>query len=425
VARKPKRTAEEMLQRTAAWPLKGLSSVQKALLIRISDWGREWHNLALEIQRKNYEAYQLAEKANPGVKPNGKKFLNEIDLYSILGPLRKQEAERGIARARIPANWMLESIKSSVSAYKSFFSLVKNRDLDARPPKAKNVMHFHEVSGCSAFSVRGGRVILAPEIFTREESLVFRIPPTYQASMLSRSIRDAKFIIYRDEPDMAKPGTFWISVTYEIPLPEAVPFVPEQAVYIALGASSIGIVSPKGEEVVPLWRPDKHWKPKADAIEETLSRDPATPGFHRPPPQKGSRKWHKLMAKRAKMLRTMARQQKQDRREVVAWLAKHDISGKLLGHGVHFVVTELVIRSKEGKLADSEKPERGGSLGANWSAQNTGSIAYLADWLSEKVREHGGSVRKHRAPVAKYPSDKDEKKIAVARALRKEFLASL
>ena len=97
---------------------------------------------------------------------------------------------------------------------------------------------------------------------------------------------------------------------------------------------------------------------------------------------------------------------------------------KLLGHGRHFVVTDLVVRSKEGKLADTEQAGRGGMLGLNWSAQNTGAIGLLVRWLEEKVKEHGGSVRKHTLPAVlpRLPQAPDERKIPLAHVLRDDFL---
>ena len=110
----------------------------------------------------------------------------------------------------------------------------------------------------------------------------------------------------------------------------------------------------------------------------------------------------------------MSEQQKLDRREIV--------SRGLLSHGVHFVVTDLVVRSKKGKLADGQNQERGGSLGLNWSAQNTGSIGFLVEWLSEKVREQGGTVRKHKL-VGPFPDGQGhEVKLPMVRLLREQFL---
>jgi hypothetical protein len=403
-----------MLSRTVKWPLSDLTPQQEIIILRVSDGLREYYNWALQTQKENYEAYQAALEANPAVRPNSKKFLSEIDLYSRFVPKRAEDARDGLFQAKVPANWVLETFRASVGGYKSFFSLTKNGDHDARPPERCPEWKFQAIPGCSAFSVKGNKVVLAPEIFSGADALRFSIPEKYQAKMLERSIRIAKFVISRDERDLRRKGQYSISISYEIPLPPPVPFAPEHAVYIALGASSIGIVSPKGEKVIDLWRADTHWKPKTDAIESSLSREVSQ--THPRTLTKGSKKWRRLVSKRRKMFHVMGNQQKLDRREVAASLFEYG------------VVTDLVVRSKDGALAGSSNPERGGSLGLNWAVQNTGTIAYLVDWLTEKVREYGGSVRKHRLPASALPHplpDADERKILIARALRDDFLRSL
>ena len=113
----------------------------------------------------------------------------------------------------------------------------------------------------------------------------------------------------------------------------------------------------------------------------------------------------------------MGRQQKQSEYETIAH--------KLLRHGVHFVVTNLVIRSKEGALANASNPERGGPMGKNFLVQSTG-VNSLVQKLAEKVKEIGGSVKKVDTPVlGKEFRDvaSGPKKILIARKMREEFLS--
>ena len=143
--------------------------------------------------------------------------------------------------------------------------------------------------------------------------------------------------------------------------------------------------------------------------------------------------WRKLNKHRQKMFDIMSRQQEQNQEEVVArkLIVRNQAEPEevamdtLMGHGKHFVLTELVVRSKEGKLADGMKKERGGSLGLNWSAQNTGSLARLVMQLEEKVKECGGSVRKHKLVLSQYPPGIGaENKLWMARKLKESFLAT-
>ena len=243
---------------------------------------------------------------------------------------------------------------------------------------------------------------------------------------LSEATKLKKFELYRDEPDMSKPGRFWISVAYELPKPEVSDFDPNELVYLALGASSIGVLSPRTREtyttilkslgregvedidleegeVLKLWRSDKHWSPKINSMERLLKSR-----------TKGSRAWKRAMTRRQGMYKISSRQNTQDVREIVSYL--------LSMHGKHFVVTDYVVRSKEGKLADSSKKERGGKLGLNWMAQNTGSLGRLVLWLLEKVKEHGGSVRRHKLVFKNGPDEKGaNNKLWMAKKLREDF----
>jgi hypothetical protein len=84
------------------------------------------------------------------------------------------------------------------------------------------------------------------------------------------------------------------------------------------------------------------------------------------------------------------------------------------------VVPVLVVRSKDGKLADAEKPERGGSLGPNWQVQSTGTMSELVLWLMEKVKERGGSVTRQKFQDYN-PEDPATDKLAIALELKKSF----
>lgn len=410
MARAKKRDKGEILTRSNWWYL-DLSHEQIKLIDKISDGLREYYAWALECEREANESYQAAKKAAPDQKPNGKRFLNEIDLYSLWKEVRETDAAKNLFRARIPANWVLETFRAAMAGYQSFFELVKKGDLDACPPEPTPEWLFQAIPGCSSFSVRQGKVSLAPTIFGAE-TLLFPIPPQHQLDMLARSQRFAKFVIKREQRDMRRPGRYRISISYEIEKPETTPFVAKEAVYVALGASSIGVVSGKNPEVIYLWRPDKRLMPQIESLKAVLGFKGLGTNLH--PLTKGSERWRKLVAKKQRLYDLMSNQQIQDRREIAKYLIED--------HGEHMVFNELVVRSKDGKLANSEKPERGGMLGLNWSAQNVASIGYLPRWLEEKVKEYGGSVRSFKLQGPFPPGIGSEKKIPMALKLRDDFL---
>lgn len=343
--------------------------------------------------------------------------ITHFDQNYTLTPRRDSDKEL----AAVPRNWQEETLSMLAGDYVSFFKLRGNGDLDARPPGPRKEGDFCEITGrtgfkyvCGSSGWEGSHLILSCRNLS-QSPFVFPIPGHQAEEIAPHAERIKKFILRRDERNPKDPGRFWLSLSYEFEKPAEKPFVPEDAVYVALGASYIGIVSPRGEEVIKLWRPDKHWQPRIESVKarmKTLSN-------------KESLKWRRRNNAKRVMERIKARQQRQNHREIVAGLLGDAAVERALGHGIHFVISEIVIRSKEGKLADRSKKERGGVLGLNWSAQNTGSIAEFTAWLRVKAAERGGTVQTHR--LAHFPKSEgtgSDNKIALARALRESFLSS-
>jgi len=352
--------------------------------------------------------------------------ITHFDQCKSLTPRRKTSA----SFAAVPCAWQQETLKILDGAFRSYLSLKKKGDLFARPPREQRAEEFFEIQGLLSFALgvgdhkvaaqkkiassmirllhegRQAEIVLSPgKSLPGGAELRFKLA-SYAGKKLGEAVRVKKFTLYRDPPDMRQSGNFWISLAYEVEKTEAIPFDPNRAVYIALGASSLGVVSPSGEEVLKLWRPDKHWEPKRDTLKKRIAMC-----------TKGSRAWKRRQNAKLCIEQKSARQRKDSDRKIVI--------EKLVAHGVHFVISDIVIRGKKGRLADASKEERGGVLGLNWSAQNTG-IARLVQHLEQKAEEHGGSVRKFRA-TSKLPTDigqGHENKIAMARRLKDDFLAS-
>ena len=349
-----------------------------------------------------------------------KEVVNGDDIKDIKGKIRKAYSEHSATLfdqinaltskrreeetfSSVPRNWQEETLDQLDGAYKSFITLRKNGDYDARPPRSQEEGFFHKIPGRYGFKIVDRKFFLSAG---ENRKFVFPIPD-YQGERLRQAVKFKKFELYRDETDLSKRGRFWVSVAYELPAQVVTVFEPEQAVYLALGASSLGVISSVKEEVIPLWRSDKHWVLKIDEVERRMKKR-----------LKNSSGWNKLHSARRRMQMISARQRLQDEREVVDYL--------LDNHGRHFVITKLIVRSKDGKLADKEKPKRGGRLGLNWAAQNTGSLSRLVLQLEEKVKERGGSVRKHKLVLDELPPGIGEtNKIWIARKLRESFLKTV
>lgn len=350
-------------------------------------------------QGKLEEVEAITEELKAAFQTSGMPTFYD-QLKSILTPMRYSDPEF----ARYPRAFQEETLNMLDGGFRSFVGLRKGRDKDARVPRPRDEEgRFYEIQGRGGFKRSD-----LPERFTlscpnvSDTPLSFPIPGHQQKQMAEtlrdKKLRVAKFVLFKD-----RDGRFWVSLAYEIPKPETTEFVPKEAVYVALGATRIGVVSPKAEIEIPLGRPDKHWQPKIEEVKARMARV-----------KKGSRKWNRLNAARREMETLKSRQQKQNRREVVQ---------KLLMLGNHFVVTDLVVRSKPGKLADSSKLERGGVLGLNWAAQNSGAFGGLVAQLIIKTTENGGTVQKH--PMPSIPQDESRvNKVQAAHFLRNDFLTS-
>lgn len=414
---------DNILIRTVTWPV-DVDDEQLHILRKVSDhhwqlWGEaieerqqafEMHLASLYAELKTATERKDATEVKRLKAAFSAGFKYMPDVVKQINALTSRRG-RDPVFARMPRNWQEETLKIVEGAYKSFMALRKAGDTDARPPRRRSEWEFCEIRGRTGFRVLGDALALSLGGFAGCEKLLFPIK-SYQRAQLALAQEKGRlksFSLYRKPRDMREDGRFWISVSFELPRPEAEPFNPQSAVYVALGASYIGVVSPAGEETIALWRPDRYWKEEIDHLDERMKAQ-----------TKGSRRWQKRNAAKQKKFRKMAGLQKHDRRNLAVELIEQ--------HGIHFVVSEVVVRSKKGRLADGSKPERGGALGLNWSAQNTGSFQMFVAQLREKAREHGGSLREHRIPRDAVP-DGDlmsrEKKTPMARALRDSFLRSV
>ncbi|CAN5135513.1 hypothetical protein BH11PAT3_BH11PAT3_0470 [soil metagenome] len=314
----------------------------------------------------------------------------------------------------VNSNWPEETLDRLKGGFSSFMKLRKNGDYDARPTtRFVPEGHFVEITGRSGFKLKDGHIILSPGKIAGGQKISFPVPE-YQWERIQEAKRDEKgnlrikkFRLHRSERDLSRPGIWKINISYEIEIPETSHYAADDLVFVSIGASYIGIASAYGEETIALARPDEYFKPEIDKIVARMEKC-----------MKGSKRWERLNVARKRNYRTMSVQQKQDHREIV--------KNELLEHGTHFVITDYVVRSKRGKLADHEQVERRGSLGLNWQAQNTGSFADLVSWLEIKARERGGSVTRVRVPVeGDLPGLTEAEMISQALALKDQYHVSL
>lgn len=422
---------EPTLQRVVKFEIR-LASDEVEVLTATSNNLRDVWNQAL-AERQDYFAksikplYEVQKQAgsSPELKEKLKAAFKAAPSHYSQCKRLTAWRQADPAFAAVPCSWQQETLKILEGSYSSFAKLRANGDKDARPPRPKDELGFCEVQGLGSWQLHTDTLALVPQRPLGEThqhamcnasqmeivlspgkplpggaGLRFAVPE-YQRLVMSRAVKLSKFTLTRD-----KKKRFWVSIAYSIPKPTQATQVPEELVFLALGASHLAVISKKGDEVVDLWRPDKHWMPKIEAVKARLKTC-----------QKSSRAWLRRFAAMERMYEIMRLQQLQNQREV--------ISGVLRQHGEHFVIIEhSPVRSKEGKLADSEKSERGGALGLNWQAQNTGSLARLKQLLEQKAAEWGGTVSTIK--LEHYPEgDVREKKLEAARLARQQYLKAV
>jgi transposase len=324
--------------------------------------------------------------------------------------------------AALPCAWQQETLVILEGAYDSYMKLRKNGDQTARPPREKAADSFCEIQGLLGWQIIvDGRKINPQKEVTAEDrraivnassSEIILSPgktlyngpelrwpiPSYQRLVLAEAVKLNKFTLYR------KGQTDYISIAYSVPKPDTTVVENQNKVFLVLGATSIGVSAPERSFTINLWRSDKHWMTQIETLRERLKKC-----------VKGSRSWQARINAINRMYEIMRLQTLQHHREVIAKQLKR--------HGAHFVIMEQSpIRGKKGALADGDNPARGGTLGANWSVQNTGSLAQLRQLLEQKVAEWGGSVEL--VKLAEYPRDvpREIRRQVAATALRSQVL---
>ena len=353
----------------------------------------------LKASKDNLEAVRM-------LKAKLKKAYLEIPtLFDQINGLTEKRENDPLFRA-VPRSFQEETLDTLAGAFKSFLKLRKNGDMDARPPHTRNPEFFSEIPGRMSFEVKGSTMTIRCPNIGSGTPLIFQVPE-HQQALFRTAKRIKKFTLYREPRKLSESGEFWISVAYEIERPALSIQHPRKIAFIKSGSSSIGIVSPAGYEVIEFDRPDKFWQPKIETLHSRIKLS-----------QRGSRSY----ARRTDSVRTMY-----DKQSGQSKLNQREIAQRLIRkHGIHFVIDEVVVRSKKGKLADGSKAERGGVLGLNWSAQNTGSFARFVSHLEEKVKEKGGSVTKVKLSLDSAPARIGKRaKINLALKLREQYLASL
>ena len=177
--------------------------------------------------------------------------------------------------------------------------------------------------------------------------------------------------IYNDDPFHAK-GNFYISVTYEVTVPEYVDNNQYQAIDAGI-TKIVTCINLKGKiHEVQTPRPDKYWQPKMDKIKSR--RDHC---------KKKSRKWLQLHSNYRKMEKKKSNQLKD---------FQHKLSKKMVNNtkANTIIIGKLAVKN----MAQSKKLKGKRKRAMNRGTQNQGYLSRFIEFLTYKAELIGKRVTK-------------------------------
>ena len=244
------------------------------------------------------------------------------------------------------------TLKTLDADFKSFYSLWKNADESARPPKFKGKNHFCTLKyNQSGYKINGNTVILSHSY--NDNLLEFTIPDKFRFEKVYQID-----VYLRD-------GDFYLSVIYDVPAKEYV----DNELYQAwdLGIIKQTGVNTQGKFIeITNIRPDKYWKKPIAELQS--GRDHC---------KRISRKWNKLNDLKKKCERKRSNQMRD---------FQHKCSRKIIDNtkANTIIIGDLDVK----KMAQSKNAHN--SLNA--STQGTGYLGRFAGFLTYKAELSGKKV---------------------------------
>ena len=286
------------------------------------------------------------------------KSIKYVDQQNKLSEFKKKNPEYKIVYSKT-----LQGVLKKLDAnYKSFFGLRKNGDVTARPPNFRSRNFFQTiVYNQSGFKITNGRISFSHNVSD--------VPLDFEIDKVFPNIKQVE--IYNDDPFHAK-GNFYISVTYEVTVPEYVDNNQYQAIDAGI-TKIVTCINLKGKiHEVQTPRPDKYWQPKMDKIKSR--RDHC---------KKKSRKWLQLHSNYRKMEKKKSNQLKD---------FQHKLSKKMVNNtkANTIIIGKLAVKN----MAQSKKLKGKRKRAMNRGTQNQGYLSRFIEFLTYKAELIGKRVTK-------------------------------
>lgn len=256
---------------------------------------------------------------------------------------------------------VLQSVLKKLDAnYKSFFSLWKNGDKSARPPKFRSGKYFMTlVYNQSGFKINNGKLSFSHK--------VNEIPLSFEIGNAFDLLEIKQIEIYNDDPYKGR-GKFFVSITYEEnPLKEYVDNDLYQAIDLGI-TKIVTAVNTQGKFFeVKTPRSDQYWNTKIDSIKSI--RDHC---------KKGSKKWNRLHKTYRKMEAKKSNQIKDFQHKLSKTMIENTKSNTI-------IVGDLSVK----EMAQSKKLKGKRKRSQNRSTQNQGYLSRFIEFLTYKAELAG------------------------------------
>ncbi len=322
---------------------------QKGLWV-LSEKCRLLYNFALAERKNDWNE-------NKALPSKEREYVRYIDQQNQLPALKRKHPEYGWVYSKV----LQMTLKKLDAAYKSFFSLIKNGDNTARPPRFRGKDYFFTLCyNQSGFKYHENTIDLSHKHPSQADltfELGFQPKGKIKQVELLQDYKKRWFLAVNCEIEPSKPY-------YDNGLYQA----------IDLGINNlVSAVNLQSRFIqIPNKRPDNYWRKKM--VEVQSKRDYC---------KKKSHKWHWYNRKLAKMKRKQSNQLKDFQHKISKVVLINTKANTLI---VGDLAVKQMARKKKKKLKNQKT--------LNFSLQNTGNISRFVQFLIYKAEKIGKKVVK-------------------------------
>jgi len=331
------------------------TEVQLRVLWDVSEKCRLMYNFALSERIDNWKAQKEKPKKE-------RKYITYTQQQNKLPQIKRTYPEYKWVYSKV----LQMTLKRLDNNYKSFFSLWKNGDSHARPPKYKGKNYFTTLCyNQSGFKIEN-KTIAFSHRHPSKTLLKFDISH-YSLKEEAEEIKQVEIFTRKNR--------WFVSITYEFQEPEYTDNGKYQA--IDLGVSNlVSAVNLDGKFVqIKNRRADLYWKEKLEEVQSKRAHC-----------KKYSRRWNRYHQKYCKMKEKCANQLRDFQHKISKQVVENTKANTI-------IVGELNVKQMARKKKTTTSPRKNkANKTLNHSIQNTGSLGRFVQFLTYKAEKIGKRV---------------------------------